>query len=64
MLKNPEFRADFEAVKAEVRKGLGLMNIKNRAELFGGHLEIVSKPGQGCLLKVSFPYPMPQLLYS
>jgi acid phosphatase (class A) len=24
MLKNPEFRADFEAVKAEVRKGLGL----------------------------------------
>ena len=24
MLKNPEFRSDFEAVKAEVRKGLGL----------------------------------------
>ena len=24
MLKNPEFRADFEAAKAEVRKGLGL----------------------------------------
>lgn len=24
MMKNPEFRADFEAVKAEVRKGLGL----------------------------------------
>jgi len=24
MLKNPEFRTDFEAVKAEVRKGLGL----------------------------------------
>jgi acid phosphatase (class A) len=24
MLKNPDFRADFEAVKAEVRKGLGL----------------------------------------
>jgi acid phosphatase (class A) len=24
MLKNPEFRADFDAVKAEVRKGLGL----------------------------------------
>jgi acid phosphatase (class A) len=24
MMKNPEFRADYEAVKAEVRKGLGL----------------------------------------
>jgi acid phosphatase (class A) len=24
MMKNPEFRADFDAVKAEVRKGLGL----------------------------------------
>jgi acid phosphatase (class A) len=24
MLKNPEFRADFDAVKAEIRKGLGL----------------------------------------
>ena len=24
MLKNPEFRADFETVKAEIRKGLGL----------------------------------------
>ena len=24
MLKNPEFRADYDAVKAEVRKGLGL----------------------------------------
>jgi hypothetical protein len=24
MLQKPEFKADFEAVKAEVRKGLGL----------------------------------------
>lgn len=24
MIKNPEFRADFDAVKAELRKGLGL----------------------------------------
>jgi len=24
MLKNPGFRADYDAVKAEVRKGLGL----------------------------------------
>ena len=24
MLKNPAFRADYDAVKAEVRKGLGL----------------------------------------
>jgi acid phosphatase (class A) len=24
MMKNPEFRADFDAVKTEVRKGLGM----------------------------------------
>jgi hypothetical protein len=24
MLKNPEFRADFNTVKAELRKGLGM----------------------------------------
>ena len=43
----------FDMKKA--RKGIGFVNIKNRAELFGGRVEIISEPGKGCLLKVSFP---------
>jgi PAS domain S-box-containing protein len=39
----------------KLRKGLGFTNIRNRAELFGGRLEIVAKPGKGCSLKVSIP---------
>ena len=38
-----------------VRRGLGLTNIHNRAELFGGKVEIVTAPGQGCTLKVIIP---------
>jgi signal transduction histidine kinase len=41
--------------KALGRKGLGLMNIKNRAELFSGKMEIQSAPGKGCSLKVVIP---------
>jgi signal transduction histidine kinase len=39
-----------------VRKGLGFTNIRNRAELFGGKCEMSSKPGKGCVLKVSMPF--------
>ena len=35
------------------RKGIGLYNMASRAELFGGKLDIVSSPGQGCSLLVS-----------
>lgn len=38
-----------------MRRGIGILNIKNRAELFNGEAEISSKPGEGCALKVSFP---------
>ena len=38
-----------------VKKGLGLMNMKNRAELFGGVLTIQSAPGKGCILEVNIP---------
>jgi PAS domain S-box-containing protein len=38
-----------------VRKGLGLTNIKNRAELFGGQVQIFSSEGKGCLLKITIP---------
>ncbi|HEX8315909.1 MAG TPA: PAS domain S-box protein [Flavisolibacter sp.] len=40
---------------ATLRKGLGLTNILNRAELFGGSAEIISFPGSGCQLNVCLP---------
>lgn len=37
------------------RKGIGFKNIQSRAELLDGKMEIISKPGKGCLLIVNFP---------
>lgn len=39
----------------KVRRGLGFINIRNRAELFNGKADIQSHPGDGCLLTVAFP---------
>jgi len=39
----------------QVRKGLGLTNIFNRVEYYGGKTEIISSPGKGCALKISIP---------
>ncbi len=39
----------------EVKKGIGLSNIKRRAELFFGKMEIQSAPGQGCKMIVQIP---------
>ena len=36
-------------------KGIGLTNIKSRAELHKGKVFIESAPGKGCLLKVIIP---------
>jgi two-component system sensor histidine kinase UhpB len=36
-------------------KGVGLLNITTRAELHNGVVQILSEPGHGCLLIVSFP---------
>jgi two-component system sensor histidine kinase UhpB len=41
------------------RKGIGILNIKSRVELFNGKVEIISQPGHGCLLTVSFPLSLP-----
>ncbi len=38
------------------RKGLGFLNILNRAELLQGTVTILSEPMQGCLLKVRIPW--------
>jgi len=37
------------------RKGLGLSNIRSRADLFGGKVTILSAPGEGCKLRVQVP---------
>jgi PAS domain S-box-containing protein len=41
---------------SNIRRGLGLTNIINRAELFGGKVDIVTSPGKGCKLKVLVPH--------
>jgi len=38
-----------------IKKGLGLINIINRVELFDGNAEIVTSPGKGCFLQVRIP---------
>ncbi len=35
--------------------GIGLRNIANRVELYGGSMELVSAPGKGCTLRVALP---------
>ncbi|MBO9681916.1 MAG: PAS domain S-box protein [Flavisolibacter sp.] len=42
-----------------LHKGIGILNIKNRAELFNGRAELFSQPGNGCWLTVSFPLYLP-----
>jgi len=38
-----------------VKKGIGLANIKRRAELFSGNLQVNSSPGKGCELLITIP---------
>jgi signal transduction histidine kinase len=35
-------------------KGIGLKNIKHRADLFNGIVQIKSSPGNGCKMKIIF----------
>jgi PAS domain S-box-containing protein len=38
-----------------IKKGIGLANMKRRAELFSGNFHIESSPGHGCKLAVDIP---------
>jgi signal transduction histidine kinase len=40
---------------AKVKKGIGIANMKRRAELFGGATQISSAPGNGCQVLVTIP---------
>ena len=45
----------FDQEKIKTKKGIGLHNIANRAELFNGTVQMVTEPGRGCKLKVRIP---------
>ncbi len=36
------------------RNGIGLINIKNRADMFNGKFDIISSPGEGCTVSIIF----------
>jgi PAS domain S-box-containing protein len=38
-----------------VKKGIGLSNMKRRVEVFSGNMEIISSPGNGCIIWVQIP---------
>ncbi len=38
-----------------VKRGIGLSNMKRRAEVFSGTMEVISSPGNGCIIQVSIP---------
>jgi PAS domain S-box-containing protein len=38
----------------QIMNGIGILNIHTRAEIFNGKVEIISSPGEGCELKVTF----------
>jgi len=39
----------------EARAGIGMANMKRRAELFSGTCEVISSPGNGCEIIISLP---------
>lgn len=40
---------------AAKRKGIGILNMTNRAETFNGKIEIKSSPGNGCIINIAIP---------
>ena len=47
---------------AAIKSGIGLANMKRRAELFSGRFEIESSPGNGCSVRVQIPIQKPNKL--
>ncbi|MCW3116740.1 MAG: hypothetical protein JWM28_822, partial [Chitinophagaceae bacterium] len=37
------------------KKGIGIANIKSRANSYSVIADFISQPGKGCILKVTFP---------
>jgi len=49
----------FDLETAELGRGYGLPNIKDRAERLGGVLYITTAPGAGTNLDIKVPMPVP-----
>ncbi|MES1210871.1 MAG: ATP-binding protein, partial [Acidobacteriota bacterium] len=49
------FNAQATLAASEMATGAGLRGMRDRLELFGGRLEIVSAPGQGTLISAAIP---------
>jgi PAS domain S-box-containing protein len=45
----------FDKKKIKGKKGVGLYNIANRAELFNGKVTMITSPGKGCKLNILIP---------
>ena len=39
-----------------VKKGIGLINLQRRAELFSGTFSLITSPGQGCCILIELPF--------
>ena len=46
----------------QVKRGIGLANMKRRAELFGGKMHINTLPGKGCEVMILIPISENQLV--
>jgi len=42
-------------------RGIGLANIYNRAELYSGKVQILTSPGNGCILTIQIPLPQKEV---
>ncbi|UEG50281.1 PAS domain S-box protein [Ferruginibacter lapsinanis] len=42
--------------KTQKSKGIGLINIFNRADAYNGKVDIETSPGNGCAITISFPF--------
>ncbi len=46
----------------EKKKGVGIINIKSRAELYGGKVSVITRPNEGYVLKVVIPVSSPGMI--
>lgn len=53
--------AGFDPTVASQKGGLGIMGMRERAEILGGSFEIVSSPRQGTAVCVYLPLTLPEM---
>ena len=58
VLRVADHGCGFNPASAGERAGLGLIAMQERAALAGGSFELISEPGRGTVVEVSFPNPV------